>query len=553
MNPVTTARRRAKRWCALLLLAAPPAADRLAVGQPASGPVADGVLVMPFENAGGDARFSWMTEGSSLLLAEWLERYGAATIDRDERVGAFERLQLPPAAALSHATVIKVGQLVGAAQVVWGAFESTGSELTVRARLIRLDEGRLLPEVVERGPSADLVGIFDRLARSLRGGPPPATSPASGTLLASAVAFEAYARGLVATSPASQLALLAQAGKAAPLDDRVRIAQWEAHTNAGNHARALEAVAPIAPSSRHWRSARYLQALSQIDLKRYDDAFGTLKALAGEVRAAEVLNAIGVAQIRRGAPGGQSGAPFYFTQATQLDSSDSDYFFNLGYAYWLDKDAAAAVYWLREAVRRDPADGDAHFVLGAALQLTGSSTEAARERELARRLSVTYEQRAQDASAETVPRGLERLKDRLERPSARVESLLTAGGQRDQADLAEFHLEAGRRAFARESDREAQQELRRALYLAPYLAPAHLLLGRVQLRSGSVTEATQSFKIALWSEETAEGLVALAEALMLGGHEEDARVSLRRALEIDPASIAARTLLNKVGSGKPPG
>ena len=83
-------------------------------------------------------------------------------------------------------------------------------------------------------------------------------------------------------------------------------------------------------------------------------------------------------------------ATYYFSQASELDPADGDLFFNLGYAYWLDKDPQAAIYWLREAVRRDPGDGDAHFILGVALQQTGATAEAARERELATRLSSKY-------------------------------------------------------------------------------------------------------------------------------------------------------------------
>ena len=36
---------------------------------------------------------------------------------------AFERLQVPPAAALTDATVIRIGQLVGAARVVVGSLQ----------------------------------------------------------------------------------------------------------------------------------------------------------------------------------------------------------------------------------------------------------------------------------------------------------------------------------------------------------------------------------------------------------------------------------------------
>jgi tetratricopeptide (TPR) repeat protein len=511
----------------------------------AAAQAAPATLVMPFDNPLVDPRLNWLAEGSALLLSDYLERYGASTITRDERVSAFERLQLPPAAALSHATVIKVGQFVGAADVVIGAYELAGDHLTVRARVIRLDAGRMTPEVVERGPLGELFGIFDRTARRLRGATMAAPPPASGTLLSSLPAFELYAKGLAAETPSTQRQFLEQAVKAAPGDDRVRLALWRVHTDAGDHLRALDAVKAVPASSLHARTARYFAALSQIDLKRYEEAFDTLRTLQNEGPSAEVLNAIGVVQLRRGSTP-QTGRPvYYFSQASQTDPSDPDYFFNLGYAYWIDKDPPAAVYWLREAVRRDPADGDAHYVLGAALHQTGATAEAQRELELARRLSSSYEEQAKSGAA-AVPRGLERLKEHLYRRT-RVDSILTSAGQRDQSDLATFHLEAGRRAFAREADREAESELRRALYLSPYLAEAHLLLGRIHMRSGRTSEAIQAFKIALWSEATVEGHVALAEAYLNAQNIAAAKEEVDRALALDPKHAGAQALRAKIG------
>ena len=159
----------------------------------AQTPVAE-TLVMPFDNAGSDVKVSWLTEGSAMLLAEYLVRYGGMAVTREERMTAFERLQLPPAAALSHATVIKVGLFVGAADVVVGSYEVGGEQLTVRARSLRLDAGRLTPEIVERGPLTDLLGVYDRTARALRGATAPAPAPPAGTLLATQRAVELFVR-----------------------------------------------------------------------------------------------------------------------------------------------------------------------------------------------------------------------------------------------------------------------------------------------------------------------------------------------------------------------
>jgi tetratricopeptide (TPR) repeat protein len=502
-------------------------------------------LVMPFEDPQGDARVVWLGEGSSLLLTELLEHYGSATVTRDERMRAFERLQLPPAAALSHATVIKVGQFVEAADVLLGSYELAGEEVTVHVRRIALEPGRLTPEVLERGPLTDLFQIYDRVAMRLSGRSTSAPPASPKTLLASPQAFEAYVKGLISEAPATQRAFLEQALKAAPADDRVRLALWQVHTNAGDHLRALDAATAVPASSLHAREARYLTALSQIDLKRYDEALTTLKALQADGRSAEVLNALGVVQLRRGGNPQSGRATYFFSQASQSEPDDSDYFFNLGYAYAIEKDLPAAIYWLREAVRREPADGDAHYVLGASLQQTGAALEATRERELAERLSSRYETRP--PGADLIPRGLERLKEYLERPGARVDSTIATTGQRDQAELAAYHLEAGRRAFAREADRTAEEELRRAIYLSPYLAEAQLLLGRVHLRSGRTAEAIQALKIALWSQETATGQLLLAEAYRQSHDIDSAKQAVERALVLDPQSAEARALAMILG------
>jgi len=255
--------------------------------------------------------------------------------------------------------------------------------------------------------------------------------------------------------------------------------------------------------------------LSQLYLKRYDDAYRTFKALADEQPTPNVLNNLGVVQLRRGGTP-QTGLPtYFFTKAADADPDDPDYVFNLGYAYWQDRDTQASIYWLREAVRRNPADGDAHFVLSAALAAAGNSIEAARERELATRLSSVYEERDKRQPPDAVPKGLERLKHEFALPHAHLERRLASSEQRTQDDLARVYLDSAKKEYERENDRLAADDLNRALYVSPYLAEAHLLLGRIHLRNGRTPEAVNAFKIALWSAETAGDAQVAAEAKTL--------------------------------------
>ncbi|MEY4093049.1 MAG: hypothetical protein RLZZ53_248 [Acidobacteriota bacterium] len=501
-------------------------------------------LVVPFDNPAQEARLTWMREGAAILLTELLSAAGEAVVDREERLAAFDRLQLPAGATLSRASTIRAGHAVAATVVISGGVSTAGDQLSARARAVRLDTGRLLPEVTASGPITDLFGVFGRVAQQLRGSTQP-VPPTTDRLPSTPQVFELYVKGLVAETPSTALAFLDQALKASPQFDRARLAIWELHSEASEHQRALDVVNGVRPESRFAREGRFRRALSLMQLKRFDDALETLRAMQKDVASATVANAIGVAEMRRTATPQPGRATYYFSQASQLDPTDGDWFFNLGYAYWTDRDPKAAIYWLREAVRRDPTDGDAHFILGVALQQTGATAEAARERELAARLSSKYagwESRA--PAGDPVPRGLERLRETL--MPARVDTTLTTG-QREQETQAAFHLDAGRRAFQRDADREAIQELRRALYLSPYLAEAHLLLGQLYLRGGRPAEAVDALKVAIWSEETVAARVALAEAFLQVEDQAAARLEIERALALDPKSAEALALKAKLG------
>ena len=462
-------------------------------------------LVIPFENAKNEAPIYWLSEASAVLLTDDLAALGATAIRREDRLRAFERLRVPPVATLSHATVIRLGQVVGAAEVVVGAFEVEQDTLAVRARTIRLDTGRISPEIIERGPLTDLLHVYGRIARRIAPDSQVSTVEMEQAY-PSLPAFEQYIKGLLAEAPDSQVAFLTHALRLSPTFERARIALWEVHTEQGEHQQALNIVRQVPANDRLARRAKFLAAISMLNLGQYQaasDAFSELRRAAPDPALA---NNLGVAELRRAGPatlleaGGR--AVSYFGEAVTLDGTDPDLFFNLGYAYWLDRDAQGAVYWLREAVRRNPADDEAHYVLGVALQAAGNAAEATREKELARRLSSTYaEWEAKQPGANQVPRGLERLKLDIEVPASfRVDAAVVASEQRDQRAIAAFHLESAKRLFEAERDAEAVGELRRTIFLAPYDSEAHLLLGRIFLRTGRQQDAVDALTIALWSD-----------------------------------------------------
>jgi tetratricopeptide (TPR) repeat protein len=466
---------------------------------------------------------------------------------RDERLHAFDLLRVPVVAGLSHATIIRVGQTVGASQVVVGTFSLKGDTLTVHARPILLDTGLAGAEISESGPLDDIFDIYDRLAVRLV----PGSSTSAAQLENShppIAAFEQFIKGLLAEMPTTKLTFLNESIRLAPGLQRARIAAWDVYNDLGEHERGLAAVRQVPAGHRLARQARFLASISLLELKRYQEAFDELTKLNAEEMDATLLNNLGVVQLRR-PPENNTGsrAVSFFNEAASLEGVDS--YFNLGYAYWLDGDASAAARWLREAVRRNPADHAAHFVLGVALAALGSQTEAGREKDLARQLSSVYAEWEAKSPAGSVPRGLERMRTDLGLPDVlRVENVIGAAGQRDQRQLASFHLDVARRAFEGERDAEAISELQRAVYLAPYDHEAHLLLGRIYLRGGRLQDAIDALKISIWSSDTVSARLVLAEVYEKAGMLNEARTELEKLVKRDPSDTDARRRLDRLSA-----
>ncbi len=511
------------------------------------------VLVMPFaagvdpQAPAGSGAALWLGEAAAILVGEGLSSLGVDALTRDERVAAFDRLQLPMSSALTRATMIRIAELIGATDVVFGEVR-LGQQLDARARLIRLEAGREMPEVTDAGALADIFAVFGRVATRVgahlgRASPPARATPAPLPLRA----FESYVKGLVAATPPVQQRFLETALAQAPTDGRILMALWSVYSAQGTYGRALASANAVPADSPLGRKARFAVALSLIELKRFDGAFQELNTLYASGRAAVVSNALGIIQMRRPARADTSPATTYFARAVAEDPANTDYLFNLGYAHALAGNDREALVWLREAVRFDAAHGDAHLVMSAVLSGTGRTVEAQREFELARLLGTRPDLTGL-APSSRVPPGLEWIGTDLNvSPEPRRSAAIASPAQDDQQATAAFHLTQARKLVVDRRDREAANELRRAIYLAPYEDEPHLLIGQVFHRAGRLSEAIDEFQVALWCRETAAARVALGSALLDAGEKDAARREAQRALVLAPASAEARDLLRRIG------
>ncbi len=425
------------------------------------------VLVMPFavqaDTTGPNAALAirWLGEAASTLLADELAALGYGALPREDRVAVFSRLHLPMSSELTRATMIRVAELIGASEVVYGDVRY-GEDVAVRVHTIRLGTGQLLPEVSERAALADIFALFARVGRQVgeRLGRPAAASAGAVAPLP-LPALENYIKGLMAATPAVQLRFLESALGQAPRDGRILTALWPAYVDQGLHEKALAAASAVPADAPQYRRARFDVALSLIELRRFEAAFKELTALHAQQPASAVSNALGIVELRRGSwPAAAEKAAVYFERAALEGPSEPDYLFNLGYARSLAGDTTGALSWLREAVRHDAADGDAHLVMSAVLASGGRAAEAQRELDLARLLGTALD--TVPPTLTHVPPALERLRTGLDDALLATQAF-SALARRDQTETAGFYLTRGRSLLDQGRDRDATLDLQRSI------------------------------------------------------------------------------------------
>ena len=239
--------------------------------------------------AGGAGASLWLGEAARLLLLEDFERLGVTTVTRDESTAAFDRLQVPVSAALTRATMIRVGELVGASEVVFGDLR-LGDQLTVRARMLRLGTSSAAPEVSRAGALTDIIPLFERTASELatatgrRSATPGKTEPPMPFPV-----FESYVKGLVSPTPSAQQRFLEGALKQAPHDPRLLLALWGVYAAQGQNEKALSVASGVSKDSPLSRKARFLAALSLIELSRFDGAAEQLDGTQSRAALARAL------------------------------------------------------------------------------------------------------------------------------------------------------------------------------------------------------------------------------------------------------------------------
>jgi tetratricopeptide (TPR) repeat protein len=393
---------------------------------------ADTVAVLPFWNQASShqpdpapptGNLDWIGESIAETVREALGARGALSFDRTEIQDAVHRLRLHDRAALSQASVIKIGEELDAEQILSGSFEftrttppaatslpasapgatlsrkpSSAGSLKISARVMDRRRMRLGAEFFETGALEDLATIEAHLAwQALKLLAPGMAPPESDfKTLRPAIRLDAeenYVRGLLALDPAQKEKFFLQAAR---LDARFTLPCYQLgliHSQRKEFRQAVTWLEKIPPEDTHYRSASFLLGLARFQSGDFPGAQKAFQLIAETVPLGEVYNNLGAAESRANLPQ----AADDFRKALAGDDRDPVYQFNLGYALWKKGDFAEAGNHFRAVLDRDPEDQVATLLLGRCLKKQGArSGVTAADARLAglERLKTNYQERA---------------------------------------------------------------------------------------------------------------------------------------------------------------
>lgn len=364
---------------------------------------AENYLVLPFFNNTQDKGLDWIGDSLSEAVREAMAGEGLVALDREDRSEAFQRLSIRPYVPLTKASVLKIGSVLDAEQVIYGGFEltpiagqtsKTRGTLRVTAHILDLKHMRQGPDFGELGALEDLATMQRHLAwQTLQFVAPKSTPPEEDFIkqhpAVRADAIENYVRGLLAASAEDRKRFFTQAVKLDAKYSQPCFQLGKLYLQSKEYKVAAEWLEKVSPDDAHSREANFLLGLCRFHEGDYGGAASAFESVARVVPLNEVYNNLGAAQSRRNV----SEALDSFQKALEGDEGDPTYHFNVGYALWKQSKFDAAAVRFRAVLERNPDDEDAKVLLARCEKHLGPRAADTRTASL-ERLKANYEESA---------------------------------------------------------------------------------------------------------------------------------------------------------------
>jgi tetratricopeptide (TPR) repeat protein len=498
---------------------------------PTAGAAAHGrlLLVLPFENHGSQASLDWIGEGASNILNRRLDSAGFLPIGRGDRLYALDRLGLPQSFQPSHATTIRIAQMLDADSVVLGYYTLSGDHFTATAQILDVKALKLSPTIQQEGDLKNLLGVLNGLAWRVAKQLDPSYSVAEQTFLAAdgalgVEAFENYIRGLIAEAPSERIVHLKEALRLDPSFTPAWFGLGVAYFANQEYDPAAATFGRLPKDDPKALEADFYRGLSFFFTANYMKAEDAFAFVSIRLPLPEVVNNQGVAASRRG----RDGVPL-FQQAVAADPKDADYRFNLAVGLRRRNDIQGAIREIDQELKLRPQDTEAQTFANV-LKNPGA-------------VKVNPD-KGKAIPDDTLP--LERIKRSYNESGFRQVAF-----EMEEVESARLAtLPSGERAGAlvKQGDQfmnggltlEAERQFQSALQANPSSALAHAGLAQVREHSGDANAARQEAQKSLALSPNVPAHLVLARLDLATNQLGTAAAEVSQALKLEPANANAR-------------
>jgi len=562
----------------------------------AQNPAADVVMVLPFENTSNRPEYNWVGESFADSLSELLNKPGLVVVSSDERELAYQRLRLPETVIPSRATAIKLARQAKATMIVIGNYsvtpppnrdnpnekekKPTDAYVQVTARVVKVNEGRTLGEVIDGGWATrqfdygasltTLQDIHGRLAYQILYQRDKALPYSQNQIVQEATkipqkAFEAYVKAVQLglrddvrpnyLKNALRYYAEAQGGAVYP---QAAFELGRGYMAQGNWKEATEYFSKLQKKEPHYAEAAFYASLGYTKLGDYGRALATVVPLSSDLPLIGVYNNAGAVAVQAARDNKNqaektrllSQATDFLGRAVESAPDDQMVHFNYAYALFLSGKFEEAAEQLRPVITSDQRDGQAYFLFAKALEKTGKAEAAAAADDQARRYLQNYAKWQTEWQKSQTTAGVNlRMRDVLNRDDVfdlERRKAVTAAAESPSSATQDL-LAKARDLYQAGRDEEALPELHRVVMIEPTNAEAYLISGRINLRRSDQEAAIAALKTAIfWDPKLVDAHILLGKIFLERGDRGEARKYAQSAITIDPNNQEAIALQRQV-------
>lgn len=574
-----------------------------ATAQTPAQPAYDVAMILPFENTSGKAEFNWVGESFADSLSDLLQVPTLNVVSNEQRKIIQQRLRIPLSTLPSLATSLKLARESNATILIAGRYTiapagtDTAATINVTSKIIRVNEGRFMSEVIDGRQVTRDITLNDALGnlQTMQGQiayqilyqRDKALPFSQNQLIESANkvparAFEAYIKGLLTpiTSAEARENYFKNAMRlfndASPdgtyseaalelghlyLNQRKfndAVSTFERVISASQRCRE-KAKADNKPANcgdEKYAEASFYIGLTHWQQGNYESALATLRPLTEDLKLTTVYNALGAiaVQASRSEKKNEAKAAALLTEGLELlkkaaDSApdDAGIRFNYAAAQFFHSNFAEAAANLRSAIAARPTDGDAYYLLAKTLDALKDPLAVPMD-EQAKRFLTANNRYAKLETEWLKSKTVTDIALRVDQPARRdfvsvVLSRKSTTPTQPPVNETDNLLAQARTLVKNGSDDEAMTTIRRVLASEPMSAESYLLLGRIHLRRGDIDQAISSFKTAVfWDNRLVEAHVSLGKIYVEKNDCLQAKNYAASALEIGGSSEEVQAL-----------